>query len=123
VAQSLAETLIAGQAALRSGTHAVGFAAGDDARLVSSCTLFLQRAAGCGGIGLIDEVGTLTAARGRGFARAVVWAAVQAAREWGCDEVVIPADADDWPRQLYERMGFDPIGTQVSFVLPAPPEA
>jgi hypothetical protein len=30
---------------------------------------------------------------------------------------VIPADIDDWPKELYRRMGFTPLGVQISFTL------
>jgi hypothetical protein len=35
----------------------------------------------------------------------------------GCRPIVIPADVDDWPKDLYARMGFETVGTQVSFTL------
>jgi GNAT superfamily N-acetyltransferase len=110
------DAIVDGEAAVRAGTRAVGFGAGDDGHVSSSATLFLDRPEGEGGIAMIDEVGTLAEARGRGLARAAVAAALAAARASGCDPIVIPADADDWPRELYARMGFEPLGTQLSFV-------
>jgi GNAT superfamily N-acetyltransferase len=68
-------------------------------------------------VALIDNVGTLQAQRRRGLARAVVTAAIEHARAEGCDPIVIPADADDWPKDLYARIGFVPLGVQVSFTL------
>jgi GNAT superfamily N-acetyltransferase len=120
VERALSETLVAGEAALRAGTHAVGFGAGEGAELSASATLFLDRPEGRGGIAMIEEVGTLSAARGRGLGRAVVAAALGAARDAACDPIIIPADAADWPQELYTRMGFDPLGMQVSFSHPAP---
>jgi GNAT superfamily N-acetyltransferase len=107
-----AEVVSAGAEALRAGTRARCFGAGEDGELVSSCTLFLR-----GRVAMLDNVGTLAPYRGRGLARAVVSAAVDAARADGCELIVVPADADDWPRQLYERIGFEPLGTQVAFTL------
>jgi mycothiol synthase len=66
---------------------------------------------------MIDEVGTLMTARGRGLARAVVSAAIDAAIGEGCDPIFVPADADDWPQLLYAKLGFEPLGTQVAFTL------
>jgi len=69
-----------------------------------------------GRVGQVESVNTLTAWRNRGYARAVVGDAVRAAVEQGCELVFLVADRDDWPRHLYERMGFVPAGEQHSFV-------
>jgi len=63
----------------------------------------------------IEYVDTLEEHRGRGIARAVVLAAVDAARSDGARHVFICADDDDWPKALYERLGFDPIGREWEF--------
>jgi GNAT superfamily N-acetyltransferase len=110
---ALAELLVAGQEAVRAGTRSICFAAGHDGQLDSMCTLFLS--AEPGGIAMIDEVGTRTTQRGLGLARAVVTAAMDAARNEGSGLVVVPADADDWPQLLYVKLGFEPLGTQVAF--------
>ncbi len=110
-----APRLVAAMDVLRDATRARCFAAGEDGELASACTLFLEDSRG--GTALIDNVGTLRAQRRRGLARAVVAAAVELARAEGCDPIVIPADVDDWPKELYARMGFVPLGAQVSFTL------
>jgi GNAT superfamily N-acetyltransferase len=63
------------------------------------------------GVGQVEEVGTLAAARGRGFAQTTVLAAARASREAGHRVTFLSADADDWPRQMYEKLGFEPGGT------------
>jgi GNAT superfamily N-acetyltransferase len=113
VERSLVGTLVAGQQALRAGTMARCFGAGENGQLAASCVLFLERDRG--GIAMIDEVGTLSAYRRRGLGRAVVAAALDSARASGCTPIVIPADHDDWPKRLYARMGFEPLGIQASF--------
>jgi GNAT superfamily N-acetyltransferase len=110
---ALAELLVAGQEAVRAGTRSTCFAAGHDGQLDSMCTLLLSPEPG--GIAMIDEVGTRTSQRGRGLARAVVTAAMEAARDEASDPIVVPADADDWPQLLYVKLGFEPLGTQVTF--------
>jgi GNAT superfamily N-acetyltransferase len=115
VGEALTATLIAGQDAIRASTRARCFGAGIGGAVSASCTLFFERPAGEGGIAMIDEVGTLTAHRRQGLGRAVVAAALAAAREAGCAPILVPADAEDWPRGLYERMGFEPLGAQVAF--------
>lgn len=62
------------------------------------------------GVAQVEDVGTLPRARGRGLAQAVVLAAIAAARRAGDETIVIAADADDWPRQLYAKLGFAPVG-------------
>jgi GNAT superfamily N-acetyltransferase len=69
------------------------------------------------------QVATLPAYRERGLAKATVSAAIAAAGEWGADQVTVPADADDWPQVLYAKLGFEPIGVQLSFTLRHPPGA
>ena len=56
------------------------------------------------------DVGTLPAHRRRGLARAVIVAAARAARAGRPELVMVTADADDWPRELYARLGFEPLG-------------
>lgn len=63
------------------------------------------------GIGQVEEVGTLAAARGRGHAQAAIRAAIAASLEAGNRATFLSADADDWPRLMYEKLGFEPGGT------------
>jgi GNAT superfamily N-acetyltransferase len=68
----------------------------------------------------IEDVATLRDYRRRGLARATVSAALDAALEMGHDLVFIIADDDDWPKDLYARLGFDPIGRTWTFTRPGP---
>lgn len=63
-----------------------------------------------GDIGQVEDVGTLAPARGQGLAQAVIRAAIAASREAGHTDTFIVADADDWPRLLYEKLGFEACG-------------
>ena len=58
----------------------------------------------------MEDVYTAPEARGRGYARALVCRAVELARSGGHDLVFITADDNDWPKLLYERLGFRPLG-------------
>jgi ribosomal protein S18 acetylase RimI-like enzyme len=58
----------------------------------------------------VEDVYTVPEARGRGFARALVSRAVELARAAGHDLVFIVADDADWPKLLYERLGFRSAG-------------
>lgn len=69
----------------------------------------------------VEDVVTARAHRGRGYASAVVVRAVEEALAGGNDLVFLVADDEDWPKQLYGRLGFEPIGRRWSF-LKTPPE-
>jgi GNAT superfamily N-acetyltransferase len=58
----------------------------------------------------VEDVYTVPEARGRGFARALISRAVQLARDGEQDMTFIVADDNDWPKLLYERLGFRPVG-------------
>jgi predicted GNAT family acetyltransferase len=68
----------------------------------------------------IETVDTLEEYRGRGLARSLVLAATDAALAAGADLVLIVADDDDWPKELYSKLGFDPAGRFWQFTLPPP---
>ena len=61
------------------------------------------------GVAQIEDVNTLGRFRGRGLGRAVVQHALGEARRSN-DIVYLEALADDWPRDLYVRLGFDVVG-------------
>jgi ribosomal protein S18 acetylase RimI-like enzyme len=54
--------------------------------------------------------------RGRGYASAVVLRAVEEARADGAELVFLVADAEDWPKELYRRLGFDEIGANLKLL-------
>jgi GNAT superfamily N-acetyltransferase len=72
-------------------------------------------------IGQVEDVGTLASARGQGLAQAAIRAAIAASRQAGHRHTFIVADADDWPRLLYEKLGFETCG--VLHVFRKPPTA
>lgn len=57
----------------------------------------------------IESVFTLPEARNRGLSRAIVLHAASIARAEGHQVIFLVADANDWPRHLYTRLGFDPL--------------
>lgn len=59
----------------------------------------------------VEDVVVLKAFRGRGYGRAIVTAAVRAALEASPSLLFIVADADDWPKDLYARLGFSTVGS------------
>jgi predicted GNAT family acetyltransferase len=73
-----------------------------------------------GTIAQVEDVATLRDFRRRGLARATVTAAVDAALAMGHELIFIVADEDDWPKDLYARLGFDPVGRAWAFTRPGP---
>jgi ribosomal protein S18 acetylase RimI-like enzyme len=88
------------------------FAVRADGAVVSSTSLFSD-----GETAQIEDVATLPEHRGQGYARALVLHALAAARAGGHDFVFLIADARDWPKELYRRLGFEGIGEKYSFLL------
>jgi GNAT superfamily N-acetyltransferase len=70
------------------------------------------------GVGQVEDVATEPEHRGKGYATAVVLHAVDEARLAGADLVFLVADDHDWPKKLYARLGFDPIGRIYKFIRP-----
>jgi GNAT superfamily N-acetyltransferase len=77
----------------------------------SGCDLYTD-----GRVAQIEAVLTLDEHRNRGLASAVVLEAVAEARAGGHDLVFLQAEEDDWPKLLYGRLGFDPVGCTYVFL-------
>jgi GNAT superfamily N-acetyltransferase len=90
------------------------FAARIDGELAGCCELYEHD-----GVAQIENVDTLERFRNRGVARASIGAAVDAARG-SSDLIFLFADDADWPKQLYAKLGFDPVGYARQFTKPAP---
>jgi RimJ/RimL family protein N-acetyltransferase/predicted GNAT family acetyltransferase len=68
-----------------------------------------------GRVAQIEDVNVLERYRGRGLGRALVQQAVEVARRRH-DLVFLEALADDWPRELYSRLGFDVVDERWLFL-------
>jgi len=104
---------ISAQKAVAAGAGARFFAVTVDGVVVSGCDLYVQ-----GGVAQVEAVITLEEFRNRGLARAVVTKAIDAARLAGAELVFLQAEEDDWPKELYRRLGFDVIGATHVFIRP-----
>ena len=93
------------------------FAALADGTFVSAAELLSD-----GRTAQVENVVTHPAFRGRGLASAVVGRAVGEAVAAGHDFVFLVADDADWPKELYARLGFAPIGREWSFLRPPVPD-
>jgi GNAT superfamily N-acetyltransferase len=65
-----------------------------------------DRGAACG-VGAIATVGTVPDARHRGVAQSMVVTLADKALRAGCDLVYLVARADDTPKDMYRKLGFD----------------
>jgi GNAT superfamily N-acetyltransferase len=63
----------------------------------------------------VENVYTAPEERGQGFARALVSRAVELGAEGGHELTFIVADDYDWPKLLYARLGFEPVGRTWAF--------
>jgi predicted GNAT family acetyltransferase len=90
---------------LADATHLRHFAAFDGDEAVAFCDLYSD-----GRTAQIEDVWTREDHRGRGMARAVVLAAADTALVEAHDLIFLIADDEDWPKELYGRLGFDRIG-------------
>ncbi|MBA3691653.1 MAG: GNAT family N-acetyltransferase [Actinobacteria bacterium] len=84
-----------------------------EGHMAGLCELYLVD-----GVAQVEHVDTLEEFRRRGVARNVVLRAVHEARGAAADLVVIRADLQHWPIQLYRRLGFDEIGRTWAFTRP-----
>jgi GNAT superfamily N-acetyltransferase len=81
-----------------------------DGRHVGNTTVYVV-----GDVAQIEDVATLQASRRRGVARAMVSLATDLARASHPSLIWIAAAADDWPKDLYLKLGFRPMGRTFAF--------
>lgn len=86
----------------------------DDGALAAVTLLFSDG----GEVAQVEDVYTIPEARGRGYARALVTHAAGLARSEGHQLTFIVADDNDWPKQLYAKVGFEPVGRSWLFHRP-----
>jgi ribosomal protein S18 acetylase RimI-like enzyme len=110
---AIVEQLLASRAAFGRAGGARYFVAASEG--VDGChtTLYSD-----GVVAQVEDVGTLRALRRRGLARAACSAALDAAIAAGHELVFIVADDEDWPKELYAKLGFDVVGRPWAFTRP-----
>lgn len=89
------------------------FVAVADAMIASYCELYRS-----GVVAQVEDVETYPQYRNRGFARAVVQRAVEEAERDGARVTFLLASEDDWPQQLYRKLGFEAAGVELIFGRP-----
>jgi len=73
-----------------------------------------------GDVGMVEDLFTLPSHRGRGIASAVIAHAVADLRRRGAGPVLIGAHADDEPKRLYAKLGFDPVCVTRQYIVHLP---
>lgn len=104
--------LVAAQHGRRTGAEVRYFAVRVAGEIASYCELFLAD-----GVGQVESVMTLESFRNRGLAKAVVTRAREASSEAGSELTFVVADAHDWPKELYAKLGFETAGRMWDFLL------
>jgi ribosomal protein S18 acetylase RimI-like enzyme len=101
-----------------AGGHERRFAVCDGDDVVAWARLWTR-----GGDAQVEDVVCLAEYRRRGYGRAVVAAAARTALAEDPELLFIVADADDWPKELYARLGFAPAGELGVYLRFAPQSA
>ena len=104
--------LVAAQHRRRIAADVRYFGARAGGEIASYCELFSD-----GQTAQIESVMTREPFRGRGLASAVVTAALKDALARAHSLVFLCADADDWPKELYAKLGFRTSGRVWDFLL------
>ena len=79
------------------------------AALADGCPAACARVLSADGVGQVEDVATAPEQRGRGLATSVVLGGIDRLQDEGIELILIVADADAWPRELYAKLGFDPL--------------
>jgi len=75
------------------------------------------------GVAQVEDVAVAPERRGAGLGRLVTSAALAAGLALEPELMFIVADEEDWPKQLYARLGFEPAGRTRGFLRPPPQDA
>ena len=112
LSDEVVDQLIQARKETATAVHVRNYAAMADDQIAAFCDLYSD-----GTIAQIEDVGTIQPFRRRGLGRAVVEAAVKVALEEGHGFIFLVADAEDWPKELYARLGFEALGDIYEFTL------
>ena len=109
----LAEQLLDSKLLIAQRARTRFFGVEVDDEIVAWTDLYLAE-----GVAQVEDVATLPQHRHQGYATAVVLRAGEEARSAGADLVFLVADDEDWPKELYRRLGFDAVGLAYKFTTP-----
>ena len=108
--ETVSEIVAAGAIQLKAANSRI-FGIVEDDEVVSSAQLYSD-----GSTAQVEDVATLPAYRGRGHAKALVTRAVEEAVAGNHEFIFLVADGDEWPKKLYNRLGFEEVGSRFAFL-------
>jgi ribosomal protein S18 acetylase RimI-like enzyme len=108
------EEIMAADLLMWREANARTFAITEGGEVVSAAELYSD-----GRTAQVEDVATLPSHRGRGYAKATVARAVEEALARGHEFVFLVADGEDWPKELYRRLGFEEVGSRFAFMRPS----
>jgi ribosomal protein S18 acetylase RimI-like enzyme len=108
--KTVSEIVAAGAIQLKAANARI-FGIVEDDEVVSSAQLYSD-----GSTAQVEDVATLPAYRGRGHAKALVTRAVEEAVAGNHESIFLVADGDEWPKKLYNRLGFEEVGSRFAFL-------
>lgn len=91
------------------------FAAHVDGKIAGWCEYYTD-----GELAQVENVCTFEEYRNRGVASSVIMAGIERAEADGTDLVFLLADEEDWPKALYEKLGFEAVGYIYEFLKTKP---
>lgn len=112
LSKTVVHQLVAAREVTARAIHVRNYAAASQGELASFCDLYSD-----GTIAQIEDVGTTEPFRKRGLARVVVRKAIDVALSEDHEIIFLVADAVDWPKDFYSRLGFDTLGDIYEFTL------
>lgn len=107
----IVDQIVESSARMAAEANARFFAVTVDGGIVSGCHLYSD-----GTTAQIEDVATLSAYRRKGLSAAVMRHAVRAAFEAEHELVFLVADDEDWPKEFYGRLGFEPVGYETDLL-------
>jgi ribosomal protein S18 acetylase RimI-like enzyme len=103
--------LAGARAHLLAAMNGTNFAAEIDGEVAGWCEYYTHE-----GVAQIENVCTFEKFRNRGVASSIVMAGIEKAEADGASLVFLLADEDDWPKELYVKLGFETIGYIYEFL-------
>ena len=105
ISQNEVDQLAGARAHLMDVIDGTNFAAVIDGEIAGWCEYYAN-----GELAQVENVCTFEEYRSRGVASSVVMAGINRASAEGDRLVFLLADEDDWPKELYTKLGFEPVG-------------
>ena len=90
---------------LMEAVNGTNFAAIVDDQVAGWCEFYTD-----GELAQVENVCTFEEFRNRGVASSVIMTGIEKAESSGDPLVFLLADEDDWPKALYAKLGFEPVG-------------